>query len=133
MSATDKKIKIFKPLDILVIIIILFVAVSYLMAMIFYSSSDDLSVVIRENGDIVYQCKLSDIDEKTEITAGENLKVKVLIEKDGATVTESECDNKICVNTGKLTRAGSTAVCLPAKVTVTLVSGSENSLDATVG
>ena len=59
----------------------------------------------------------------------------ILFESDGACVKSSECRDKICVNTGKLTRAGQMAICLPARVTLELqsVEGTENTPDAITG
>ena len=49
----------------------------------------------------------------------------------GAAVTSSTCPDQVCVQTGQLTRAGESAICLPARVTLRLEGGGD-SVDATV-
>ena len=49
----------------------------------------------------------------------------------GAAVTASTCPDQVCVQTGQLTRAGESAICLPARVTLRLEGGGD-SVDATV-
>ena len=44
------------------------------------------------------------------------------IEDGSVSVTESNCRNQICVNTGKKTQAGEIIVCLPHKVVIVLES-----------
>ena len=46
-------------------------------------------------------------------------------------MTASTCPDQECVQTGQLTRAGESAICLPARVTLRLEGGGD-SVDATV-
>lgn len=46
-------------------------------------------------------------------------------------VVNSPCKNKICVNTGAVSKGGQAIVCLPERMVVTLVS--EDGYDAVVG
>ena len=135
MSENKKIIKFFKPLDILVIFSIVFVSVAIVVSMFNKETSDDLIAVIKYDGNIVSEYKLSSIDKPQLETIEKDLKLTIKLERDGVTVIESQCHNKICVNTGKIDKAGEVVVCLPAKVTVELMNKEElyNGLDAVVG
>lgn len=48
-------------------------------------------------------------------------------------VSESDCADRICVRSGKLSHAGEAAVCVPNRAAVTVISsGTENDIDAVV-
>ena len=50
--------------------------------------------------------------------------------KDGkVSVTEADCPDKVCVNTGEISKSGDTIVCLPHKLVVE-IEGSTSETDA---
>lgn len=51
--------------------------------------------------------------------------VKVTVKDGGAWVSDSDCADKTCVRTGKLSSAGDTAVCLPNKTVCTVTGDSK--------
>ena len=59
----------------------------------------------------------------------------LLVIADGsASVTEADCPDALCVNMGKIGRAGQAIVCLPHQVVVDELDGSdENDVDLIVG
>lgn len=53
-----------------------------------------------------------------------------LIIRDGkAWIEEAQCPDKICIHAGKISKNGETIVCLPNKVVVEIVNGTENEID----
>ena len=52
------------------------------------------------------------------------IEVTVRLSPQGAQVIRSGCRDQVCVRTGLITRAGESALCLPAKVSVRLTGGS---------
>ena len=94
---------------------------------------ENLRVVVRKDSDIIYSKSLSDIKSPIEICADEEYNVKVLLMSDGAEIVHSECVDRICVNTGKITHSGQAAVCLPAHVSVALKGGEVSDIDVMVG
>lgn len=84
------------------------------------------TAVVEKNGEIILRRDLSQLDGPEEtVLQGENgLSLTVAFYPDGAAVTRADCPDQVCLRTGKLTRAGETAVCLPARVSLRLEGGS---------
>mgnify|MGYP001851268196 FL=1 len=89
--------------------------------------------VVEQNGQEVARRELSQLTgPETLSLAGENgVEVTITFIPQGAAVTASTCPDQVCVQTGQLTRAGESAICLPARVTLRLEGGGD-SVDATV-
>lgn len=64
------------------------------------------------------------------VTGKNNITLQIELTPTGAAVLSSQCPDQICVHTGTLTRAGQSAICLPAQVVLRL-EGAKN-LDGTV-
>ena len=130
---SDNNLKIIKPIracDIILIACVLLVAVT----MLFFrdnTHSEDITAVIRKNDTVINRVELISITEPKEITVDGDIPVTLLIESDGVTVLHSECKDKICEKTGKLTYAGGSIVCLPAGVSIEL-EGQNSEIDAVV-
>lgn len=80
--------------------------------------------VIRIDGEIYKKIDLDtvavayDMEIKTEF--GYN---KLHIEHDGISVTEADCRDHICMDQGKVSRAGVPIVCLPHRLTIEIEGG----------
>ena len=59
------------------------------------------------------------------------IQLTVELSPEGARVASSTCPDQVCVHTGLLTRAGESAICLPARATLRLEGGGD-AIDATV-
>ena len=116
------KIKLFRKGDIAVILIILVVAAAFWI----YQSrqTDKLEAVISVNGETVEIIDLSAVDGKRTIELDTDPKVIIAVENGAVYFEKADCDDKLCINCGKLSKKGDTAVCLPAKTVVT-VSGAD--------
>lgn len=81
------------------------------------------------SGKTVYTVELSSVKEpyKLDLENG----VTVLVEHCAISFLSSDCKNGLCVHTGRLTRAGDTAVCIPNE-TIIKVRG-EGSFNAITG
>lgn len=116
------KTKLFKKGDLAVILVILIVSAVF---WIYQSQNTDrLEAVITVNGETVETIDLSAIKEKRIIELDTDPKVVIAAENGKIYFESADCDDKLCINCGKLSRKGDTAVCLPAKTVVT-VSGSD--------
>lgn len=71
---------------------------------------------------------LYEIKESQKMTVGG---CTLLIEKDGVTFLESGCTDRLCINRGKLEKAGDTMACVPERVSVVL-KAEKGGVDAVV-
>ncbi len=73
------------------------------------------------------------LDKNTVYSPAEVPNVKIEIKDGKVGFIESDCPDKVCINTGFLHTAGQTAVCLPNAVSVTVRGGNdEDELDSVV-
>ena len=74
------------------------------------------------------------LDKDTTLTVTGDGGIRVTVEvTDGAVrFQDSECPDRVCVNSGWLKRAGDTAACVPAGV-VLRVTGTQTEVDAVAG
>ena len=111
--------KLIKKGDILIILFFLLVAV-FLFVLPLLNKTSSLTADIYEDGKIVKSIDLSDPEEEGEIEIN-GCRIRV---SDGKVrFLESDCRDKICVDTGELNRAGDSAICLPNRVAVIVRSG----------
>ena len=89
-------------------------------------------VQVRVTGEIVGTYQLNKDQTITiEGVGGSNL---LVIENGAAAIIEADCPDALCVNMGKISRAGQSIVCLPHQVVVEVVEESdENGVDLIAG
>ncbi len=100
--------------DLILIGVLVMIAVISLVLFFTLSEKDNLTVLIYENNELIYQ---GDMKEEKEITCHQ---VTIQIQKDGVYVSQSNCKDQICVHQGKISRSGQTIICLPNQVVVRL-------------
>ena len=125
--------KLFRRADIpLVFACLLLAAVFFLQS--FLSPSDGMAV-IEQNGIEVGRYALSQIQKEEILQLPGEIDVQILLEPGAASFLSSDCPDQICVRTGKLTKPGEAAVCLPARVSLRIVSsqGETNGYDGITG
>ncbi len=115
------KLNLIRKADVIIIAIVIFFAAAFL----FIRSSDESSLTaeISVDGEVIKTIKLDEINERTEITTNTSPKVTIVAENGEIWFEKAECNDKICISAGHLSKKGDTAVCLPAK-TVVSISGS---------
>ena len=107
----------------------IFIAVAALIAAVPLVRSSDGAPRVR----IIAQGELAgiyplDIDNEIEIERDGHRNV-VVIKDNTVHMDYSDCKNQVCVNTGKISKAGETIVCLPNYVIVEIVSSEEGGED----
>ena len=127
-SQECEKRRYFDLPDFLVIGIVLCAVVFVLLGMFSGGSDERLEAVVSVGGKVSARIPLSDVDEgyTYEVEGYNHEIVNLYITDESVEFSDSPCPDKLCVNTGKLTKAGDSAVCLPQRVSVKLVD-SENS------
>lgn len=121
------KIKLFRKGDIAVIAVIVIIAAVFMLWS--NSKNEGMQAVITVNGETVETLDLELIKEKRIIIPDTSPKVTIIAENGEIWFESAECEDKLCVDSGTLSRHGDTAVCLPAKTAIT-VTGSD--VDAVV-
>lgn len=121
-----------KPMDALVVIIV--VAFAVMTAAFVYGKNrgETLTATVKHRGQVAAQVALSTLTEEKKITIDGQYHLIVTLTKDGVSVTESDCPGQDCVHTGRITRAGQSIVCLPEQVVVTL-EGKTSAPDVVLG
>jgi hypothetical protein len=112
----------FKKKDLLLILPALAIAAGMLFWNYFHTDTQPLTAVVEEKGQVIHTYNLSAQKTTQVINIGGKYHVKLLLEPGKISFLHSDCPDQICVRTGKLTKAGQAAVCLPAQVSVRIVS-----------
>lgn len=121
--------KLITKFDIFLISFIVLLTVGYF---VFRSFSDNRAFAeIYFDGEIVDTVNLAEKEEK-KIVTGESSSV-VIVAKDGKIYFEqSPCPDKVCIKSGKLSKNGDFASCLPEKVVIKISGAQGNEPDAIV-
>ena len=136
MALDNGKRKYLRLWDLLVLFIVILVASLSVLFFVIKGKEGCLVAVIRVDGKVYSEVSLSELSEPYEVSVSvEDGEVMVRLSPDGAEVISSPCKDKLCVNTGKLSKSGQSAVCLSERVSVELVSDFEagSSVDAVAG
>lgn len=135
MKNTNKKTagRLLARPDILLIAVLLLVSLAFLLPR-FSGNTDALYAVIEHDGAVVDTIRLDELGEPVTFFI-DNTQVEITLDQNGAAVIASDCADQTCVRTGRLTRAGEAAVCLPNRIVVRLTgqAGSEPALDGITG
>ena len=113
-----------RKVDVIVISIVAIIVIILSVCLIFFQKDGDV-VTITHNGNS-QTLSLSD-DAVVNING-----VEVQIEDGKVRVTSSECNDKICKNTGVISKNGESIVCLPQGVAIT-IKKADGGYDATTG
>lgn len=116
--------KLFDKRDLLLLSALLLLAAACFL--LFSLAPKGAKAVVERNGEILLTRELSSITEPETLTVeGENgISLTVTLSPDGAEISSSSCPDQVCVRTGKLQKAGETALCLPARISLRLEGGS---------
>lgn len=119
----------FKWRDALIIAAALLLAAAVFLLTLPKNTEGRLFAEITQNGKLLASLPL---DTDAEYIVNGNYENTVTIADGSAFFSSSNCPNEDCVHTGKLTKAGQLAVCLPNGVTVRIV-GENADVDAIAG
>ena len=93
------------------------------------SKTEAVQAVITVDGEVVKTVDLGNIKEKITFIPATEPRVLITAENGKIRFESAECEDKLCVACGDLSKHGDTAVCLPSKTVIT-VTGSD--VDAVV-
>lgn len=127
MKGNKEIFSLFRWGDFVIVAVVIIMSAALFLKGFF--PSEGLKLEIYLDGEIVRTLELEPLDEGERLSVGG---CELLCEKDGVTFLSSKCSDKLCVNRGKLTRAGDTMACVPERVTVVLRASEGNGIDAVV-
>ena len=119
----------FRWRDALVIAAALLLAAAVFLLTLPKSAEGRLFAEITQNGRLLASLPL---DTDAEYVVNGDYENTVTISEGSAYFSSSTCPNEDCVHTGRLTKAGQLAVCLPNGVTLRIVGG-DGDVDAVAG
>ncbi|MBQ8763988.1 MAG: NusG domain II-containing protein [Clostridia bacterium] len=120
-------IKFIKKGDIAVIGVIILIAAAFMLWS--NSKSEAVQAVITVDGEVIETVDLGSVKEKITVIPATSPRVVITAENGKIRFESAECEDKLCVACGDLSKHGDTAVCLPSKTVIT-VTGSD--VDAVV-
>lgn len=88
-------------------------------------------VLIESNGELFGKYDL--FGKETIVVHGAIGTTVVRIQDGRVRVVQSDCREKICVNTGQVQKTGDTIVCVPNRVVVLIVGGNNKKIDLITG
>ena len=112
--------QLFRKKDLILIVCALLAAAA-LFAWQAGRNSSSVIAVVELDGKEFARYDLSAQTETQVIDVGGDMNVTLLLEPGAISFLHSDCRDQICVRTGRLTKPGQTAVCLPGKVSVRLI------------
>lgn len=120
------KIKFIKTADILVVVTILTICLCGYYFLHEKENKNNLTAVVTIDGKIYKEISIGNSSETNdisgEIVTPTNPKTVISYDNHSVWFSFSECKNQLCVRSGKLSSPGATAVCLPARVVVSIVA-----------
>lgn len=117
--------KLFRPSDMIPVIILLAVPVIYFLAGA-VSENDGAYAEISRDGEVVAAVPLGMDGVYSYPLTGD---MEFTVSDGGIRVSRSNCPDKTCMETGRLCHTGDIAVCVPNRVTVTVCGEKDGDVD----
>ena len=127
--------KFAKKIDIIIIILILLLAIAlYYVYNVSNQKNKEAKAEIYYESELVATIPLNEKIDKTFSIEQNDHVVFHLYEDGSIRFEESDCPDKVCVNSGKLRHIGSSAACLPNNIILKIVSTNldDNDIDMIV-
>lgn len=121
-----EKTKFFRWADLILILVIAAIALAIFLPKHFQKADGNVTAIITRNGTVIQRIDLSKVKKPYTISLESHPRTWVTVTPGSIYYSKAECKDKICVRTGKLTRPGDTAACLPSKTLIRLVSNGKN-------
>jgi len=125
-------IRLFRPGDIFFWILVL-AGTYFLQSVMLNSAGADSIAVVEINGEIKYRIDLK--TPKEYILEDFNTPVKVSVRDHRIAVTENDCNQKVCIRMGYISRPGQMIACVPKKILIYIPAHHEaqDSINAITG
>ena len=124
--------KLFSKADAILIAALLLIAAVVFFFSMRSGANGEPWARIEKGGETLYYFRLAEDLPYREYEIEGEIPVVIAAENGKIWFLRSDCPDHLCVRFGKLSKSGETAVCLPAKVAVT-VEGATKAVDAVTG
>ena len=114
---------------ILITVLVVIIGIGFLIQNIYFGKSG-ARAIITQRGKVVAELNLN---QPVTMTFDDSIGGTNTVEvKDGMiSVTEANCDNQVCVMSGKISHTGEVISCLPHALIITIQEDTPDSLDST--
>lgn len=116
--------KLIKKADIILIVLLLLICAALLIPKQF--DKTPVKAVVYKDGKVVKEIDLSSVKEPYDFDLGSTPKAVLKVENGSICYSYADCHDKLCINSGKLSKPGDTAACLPSK-TLVVIEGEKSS------
>lgn len=113
----------FRKRELLFLLPIIIIAVIIWCSGYFSPKGDEF--VIEQNGQQILSSRLSNYTDSEEINIDGDIHLKIRISQNGIEIIETDCRDKICQNTGSISKSGESIICLPARLSISIRGTSE--------
>lgn len=120
-----------RPTILFFFILIVIIAAGILLQQLLFKKAGT-AAVISQHGSVVATLPLS-ADTQLTLEDGSGGSNTIVIKNGAVSVTEADCADKICVNTGKISKTGEVIACLPHELIITISGEDGAAIDATAG
>lgn len=138
VKSFENDYRYFKKSDILLLLVLILagIALTVWIYSPFRSSGDaasnpDLVLEIRQNGVTTQTLSLEQSDYSQTITSDSAGHNTFTINNGVVEMTDADCGDHTCINTGKIEKAGESIVCLPHRLVLQIVTADDNSSTGT--
>ena len=92
-------------------------------------ASGELIVIIKQNGKVIKQFKITDTMEYQETFKWQGHSNTIKIKNNTVSIIESDCKDKLCIKQGEISRQGESIICLPNRFVVEIKSAKDLGVD----
>lgn len=114
--------------DYIIIAVILGAAVFVMLTFTGKAAAGNLTAVIIQDNQTIHEISLKGLDKPLVIAIPGKYHETIVAENGRIRFQEADCPDKVCVNTGWLTRPGQIAACLP-NATIIKIEGEDKEID----
>lgn len=117
--------------DLIIILMLVAAVISWFGINKLGESKDERQIVIETNGSVykTIPMKVGMKQQDIHIELENGKYIDIVVDENGAYVSDVICPDKVCQKTGLVSRVGQSIVCLPNKVVVYIEGKSESEVD----
>ncbi|MGB9615470.1 MAG: NusG domain II-containing protein [Fervidobacterium sp.] len=116
--------------DLLFLIIVLIGLFIFLLVRFGNFSAEARNVEVKVDGTTKLKVPLKQSTSRIYSVVSSEGSLSFIIDKERVYVLESTCKDKLCIKEGAISRVGESVICLPNRITISIV-GEKNEVDST--